>query len=404
MKLGRRTNGCIRIACLAALSIACAGQALSAPAEVTPDLTPARTEHKRAASDGKLPLPGTPDLAKFDERLATRGLPAEASVMIRIFKAESELEIWMSRGGTATDYVLFATYPVCYWSGTLGPKLKEGDRQAPEGFYTVTLPQAYPNGARHPEALNLGYPNAFDSLHARKGSYILIHGGCASIGCFAMTDAVNKEIRTLSLRALNQGQAYIPIHVFPFRMTEANIAHYDKPEVHDFWQNLKVGYDVFERTHRPPRVSVCEQRYDFDPTDALGAANPGPVSVCPQTQEIIDGIARINKLVLEQAVPSAAAPTTKSALGTFPYRTSAMQPAELVNRGPNALRQIAPAILIPGLSPTLTRPIACSFALPSCRRYAALRERLAHEAVVAQNDAADEKKKSRVVHHKRKHH
>ena len=404
MKPGLRTSRRIVVACLAALLLGRASGLCAAPLDGAPDITPVRTEHKRAASDGKLPLPGTPDLAKLDERLAKKGLPSDASIMIRIFKAESELEIWMSRGGGSAEYALFAAYPICYWSGTLGPKVKEGDRQAPEGFYTVTIPQAYPNGQRHPQALNLGFPNSFDLLHAHHGSYILIHGGCASIGCFAMTDAVNKEIRTLSLRALDTGQAYIPVHVFPFRMTQENLARYDKPELHDFWQNLKDGYDLFERTHRPPRVSVCEARYAFDPTNALEAANPAPISVCPATQELIDAMARINKLVAELEITAPAPPTTKAALGTFPYRTSGVQQADVMSRGPNSLREIAPSALLPGVSPTLTRPIACSLALPSCRRYAALRERLAHEAVVAQNDPPAEKKKSRVVHHKRRHH
>jgi murein L,D-transpeptidase YafK len=408
MKRGLRTSDRIVVACLAALILGRAGGLCAAPLEGTPDIAPDRVEHKRAAADGKLPLPGTPDLAKLDERLAKRGLPSDASIMIRIFKAESELEIWMSRGGTGARYALFASYPVCYWSGTLGPKIREGDRQAPEGFYTVTLPQAYPNGQRHPQALNIGFPNSFDVLHARHGSYILIHGGCASIGCFAMTDSVNKEIRTLSLRALDSGQAYIPVHVFPFRMTDANLAHYDKPEVHDFWQNLKEGYDVFERTHSPPRISVCEARYAFDATGALEGANPGPIAVCPSTQALIDAMARINRLVAEQGGPLPVPAATKASLGTFPYRTSGVQEANLTSRGETFLRQIAPATLTPGVNAALTRPFACALALPSCRRYAALRERLASEAVVAQNDASDEKKKTRAVHHgqqhKRKHH
>ncbi|MEI9901999.1 MAG: hypothetical protein WDN31_19960 [Hyphomicrobium sp.] len=117
-------------------------------------------ERKRANSDGKLPLPGTPDLGRLDERLAEKGVAPDASVLIRVFKAESEMEIWT--GDQNGNYSLFATYPICYWSGTLGPKVKEGDRQAPEGFYTVTMEQAFHKGARWPLALDIGFPNAFD--------------------------------------------------------------------------------------------------------------------------------------------------------------------------------------------------------------------------------------------------
>ena len=69
-------------------------------------------------------------------------------VLIRIFKAESELEIWMQKD---RSYVHFATYPICYWSGKLGAKLREGDRQSPEGFYTITPNQLH-EGGRWPRA------------------------------------------------------------------------------------------------------------------------------------------------------------------------------------------------------------------------------------------------------------
>ncbi|MGZ5889256.1 MAG: L,D-transpeptidase family protein [Hyphomicrobium sp.] len=169
-----------------------------------------RAEHRRLASEGKV-LPGTPDLTKLDERLAAAHVTRDASITIRIFKAESELEVWMTTN--TGEYTLFATYPVCFWSGTLGPKLKEGDRQAPEGFYTITSPQTHREGARWPVSIDLGYPNSFDKVQQRDGSAILIHGGCASIGCFAMTNPVNDELNKLVSRALNGGQVYVQIHV-----------------------------------------------------------------------------------------------------------------------------------------------------------------------------------------------
>ncbi len=190
-------------------------------------------------------------------RLSQKGLAFGNPVMIRIFKAESELELWMQKDDR---FELFATYSICKWSGKLGPKQHEGDRQAPEGMYAVGMPQIHRKG-RWPRALNIGYPNAFDRAMDRTGSYILVHGGCSSIGCFAMTNQQMEEIYRLSEEALKQGQTHIPIHVFPFRMTETNLKAYSDSRWQSFWRNLKDAYDVFERTRVPPQVSVCGKRY-----------------------------------------------------------------------------------------------------------------------------------------------
>lgn len=366
-------------ACIGVAVLAQTGAAAALPLDAK-DVTAIRTERKRAASSGKLPLPGTPDLTRLEERLARRGLPQEAAIFIRIFKAESELEVWMSRE-RGTTYTLFASYPICYWSGELGPKLKEGDRQAPEGFYTVTLPQANPNGRRWPKALDIGFPNAFDKVNARSGSYILIHGGCASIGCFAMTNAVHNEIRTLTVRALEAGQAYVPVHVFPFRMTQENLARFETPELRPFWRNLKDGYDVFERTHRPPRISVCGKRYTIGPSDRLEAANPGPIAVCPRTELAIAELADINARVAKQNVLSKPAAQAKAALATAYLGRLGDAPA--VADEPNGERGLAPQPLPPGTSPLLTRTLPCSLAVVGCRKYDALRARLVQQASLA---------------------
>ncbi len=387
-----RSSRVVRALCAGVVTLAFAQSALALP---TGDLS-VRAEHKRAAADGKLPLPGTPDLSHLDERLAKKGVPEDAAILIRIFKAESELEVWINRGGGGR-YALFATYPVCYWSGTLGPKLREGDRQAPEGFYTVTLPQANPGGARWPKSLNIGFPNSFDTLHARTGSYILIHGGCASIGCFAMTNGVNKEIHALAVRALDAGQAYVPIHVFPFRMTDANMARYDTPPLRSFWRNLKQGYDLFERTRRPPRISVCGSRYDFEATDALEAANPTPIAVCPRTLTVLEELAQIKSSVAEEAGPLPSPEKTQLALAGA--QLGALAHGNLIERGPDSMQQLAPRYFVPGANPALMRPLACSLALPSCRKYAALRERLLQKASVALDPPVVKKK-----HYKRRYH
>ncbi len=209
------------------------------------------------ASDQRLPVLGALQTDDRDRRLAERGMAAGSPVMIRIFKAESQLELWLEKGGR---FELFATYPICYWSGTLGPKLHEGDKQAPEGFYSVGMPQIRRRG-RWPRSLNIGFPNALDRAYARTGSLILVHGGCTSTGCYAMTNPVMEEIYALSEQALKRGQDRIQVHVFPFRMTEHNVSAHADHEWHGFWLNLKEAYDLFERTRVPPKVSVCGKKY-----------------------------------------------------------------------------------------------------------------------------------------------
>jgi murein L,D-transpeptidase YafK len=244
----------------AALAVILGTASASAVSIELNDVAPDRIERQRAAAEGRLPLPGTPSTKYLNERLAGMGLKAGAPVLIRIFKASSELEVWMERDGV---YVLFATYPICHWSGTLGPKLREGDKQTPEGFYTLTSRQLYRLG-RWPFALNLGFPNAFDRKQKRDGSYILLHGGCSSVGCVAMTEPVIAEVYGLVKAALRGEQRHVPVHVFPFRMTEENMAAHRGGDWAGFWANLKEGYDSFERTRRAPRISVCEGRYRIE--------------------------------------------------------------------------------------------------------------------------------------------
>ena len=245
------------------------------------DEAPDRIERQRMAAMGRLPLDGTPDVSKFNERLAAKGLTAGSAVFIRIFKSQSELEIWMEKDGT---FQLFDTYPICHWSGTLGPKTHEGDKQTPEGFYTVTSRQLHRIG-RWRQALNLGFPNAFDQSLNRDGSYILVHGGCSSVGCFAMTNPVIEEIYILTSAALRAGQRHVPVHVFPFRMKDTTLEKYKDSEWHPFWTDLKAGYDAFEKTKRPPQVTVCKGRYIVNDasTGPLEAGAKSPLAVCGPT-------------------------------------------------------------------------------------------------------------------------
>ena len=161
---------------------------------------------------------------------------------------------------------LFERYQICKWSGVLGPKLTEGDKQSPEGFYAIGGDQLRRKG-RWRRSMDVGYPNTFDKAHGRTGSYILVHGGCSSVGCYAMTNAVMAEIFALSEQALRAGQPRLEVHVFPFRMTETNLAVQAKSAWLEFWQNLKEGYDAFEDTRLPPRIGICDRRYviEFSP-------------------------------------------------------------------------------------------------------------------------------------------
>jgi murein L,D-transpeptidase YafK len=231
-----------------------------------------RAEHQARYRAGQ-PLAGTPDLARLDQRLAAQGVKLGDPVMLRLFKLESELELWVEKDG---HFVRFATYPICLWSGRLGPKLKEGDRQAPEGFYTIASEQLNPNSRWH-RAFNLGFPNVFDKSKGRYGSFIMVHGGCSSIGCYAMTDPVVDELWRFVTAALDAGQERVPVHVFPFRLTDGNLKSRKSSQWAGFWGDLKKGYDLFERTRLPPVVSLCNGRYAFAPGS--------PTTVCSPVEE-----------------------------------------------------------------------------------------------------------------------
>lgn len=180
-----------------------------------------------------------------------------APLYLRIFKEESELELWAS---TNQGYQLLRRYPVCTWSGALGPKQREGDGQSPEGFYSVGAGQLNPRSNYH-LAFNLGYPNAYDRAHQRSGSYLMVHGNCVSIGCYAMGDANIEEIYSLMAAALSAGQTAVPVHVFPFHYRAGwQQRHQDSPWI-DFWRQLEAGYRAFEAGGRPPQIRVQSGRY-----------------------------------------------------------------------------------------------------------------------------------------------
>ncbi|CAM5604783.1 murein L,D-transpeptidase YafK [Aquamicrobium terrae] len=214
-------------------------------------------------------------------QMRAKGMNKNAPIMARIFKEENTVEIWKQK--TNGRYDIIATYPICKWSGKLGPKYTEGDRQAPEGFYTVRPAQMNPRSNYH-LAFNIGYPNAYDRVNGRTGSNLMVHGACSSSGCYSMNDPQIEEIYAFGRDAFQGGQTEFQIQAFPFRMTAANMARYRNDPNYEFWKMLKVGYDNFELTKVPPKVDVCEKRYVFNQVAADGQAF-NPAGACPPSTQ-----------------------------------------------------------------------------------------------------------------------
>ena len=197
------------------------------------------------------------------QSLEAKDLKLGSPIFIRIFKESKELELWVKKTNSK-KYSLFKTYEICtYGSNSLGPKLKEGDGIAPEGFYYFNSKSLNPNSNYH-LAFNIGYPNSYDKALGRTGSAIMVHGAYVSIGCFAMGNKNIEEIYTLTHKALVNGQKFIRVHSFPFRMNESSINRFKNSKWNSFWKNLKEGYDFFERNKFPPNSLVKNGRYVFE--------------------------------------------------------------------------------------------------------------------------------------------
>jgi murein L,D-transpeptidase YafK len=213
--------------------------------------------------------------------MKSKGMARTSPVMARIFKEEGKLEIWKQK--TNGRYDVIASYDICKWSGKLGPKYVEGDRQAPEGFYTVRPAQMNPRSNYH-LAFNIGYPNAYDRANGRTGQHLMVHGACSSSGCYSMTNEQIEEIYAFGRDAFRGGQTEFQIQAFPFRMTAANMARYRNDPNFEFWTMLKEGYDQFEVTKVPPKVDVCEKRYVFNRVPE-GTATFSPTAACPPSTQ-----------------------------------------------------------------------------------------------------------------------
>ncbi|MDP3693607.1 murein L,D-transpeptidase family protein [Bradyrhizobium sp.] len=234
------------------------------------------------ASNNRLPAKATQELpAELLSMLRQKQMPKYSPIVLRVFKEEAELEVW--KQDTAGRFQLLKTYPICRWSGDLGPKLQEGDRQAPEGFYRVTPDLMNPNSSFY-LAINLGYPNRFDKANDRDGSFLMIHGDCWSSGCYAMTDEQISEIYSLARDSFRSGRPSFQVQAYPFRLTPANLArHRNNPNM-AFWKMLKIGNDHFETTQLEPKVDVCDRRYVFDAQPPRNSSRPlvfNPTEKCP---------------------------------------------------------------------------------------------------------------------------
>jgi len=200
--------------------------------------------------------------------MAAKDMDLQSPMLVRLFKQEAELEVWkQDRSGR---FALLKTYPICRWSGDLGPKVREGDRQAPEGFYSISPGQMNPQSAYY-LSFNTGYPNAFDKALGRSGSQLMVHGDCSSRGCYAMTDEQIAEIYSLGRESFFGGQRAFQLQAYPFKMTPLNMAKHRNNQNMPFWKMIKEGYDHFEVTRQEPKVDFCEKKYVFDaakPPDA----------------------------------------------------------------------------------------------------------------------------------------
>lgn len=210
------------------------------------------------------------------QALASLGTTAASPMLVRIFKESSELEVW--KPGASGEYQLFKIYSICKWSGALGPKIKEGDYQSPEGFYNVTPAMMNPKSSYY-LSFNTGFPNKYDRAYGRTGTNLMVHGDCKSVGCYAMTDGQMQEIYALARESFAGGNTSFKLELYPFRMTDENMVRFANSPSIEFWRNLKEGYDMLARTKRPARVEVCAGKYAFNVDPAR--VSEDPFAACP---------------------------------------------------------------------------------------------------------------------------
>jgi murein L,D-transpeptidase YafK len=314
------------------------------------------TDNTPYASRAMKPIPEAM-LAEMQKKNMAKDSP----ILVRLFKEEAELEVW--KEDRTGHFALLKTYPICRWSGELGPKIREGDRQAPEGFYSITRGQMNPNSEYY-LSFNLGYPNAFDQALGRTGSQLMVHGDCSSRGCYAMTDEQITEIYALGRESFFGGQRAFQVQAYPFRMTPANLARHRNSPHFAFWKMLKVGNDHFEATHLEPKVDFCEKRYVFDAASPAGSATPlhfNAKAKCPVYEVPREIAVAVNEKerrddiqlaeLIARRVPTA--PVTTGADGGMNPLFAAALGGQEVRDGTGNIRALA---ALPGTAPTIRLP------------------------------------------------
>ena len=209
----------------------------------------AQLTNPRVASAWKLVKP------QVETKLKSTGVSkSDFYLFLRAFKQEKQLEVWVSSSANG-PFSLLETYDVCAASGNLGPKIKQGDQQVPEGVYYID--RFNPQSSFH-LSLGLNYPNSIDRKRSgsqNPGGDIFIHGACVSIGCLAITDTYINELYVLAALAKSGNPQNIPVHIFPFRMNDQAMQLVDRMQANNqwklFWENLAIVYQHFELSKNP---------------------------------------------------------------------------------------------------------------------------------------------------------
>ena len=275
-------------------------------------LTPVRClgeDANQLPAKDPLPAKATKELPReLFSLINQKKMPKLSAILVRIFKEEAELEVW--KQDTTGRFQLLKTFPICRWSGDIGPKEHEGDRQTPEGFYTITPELMNPNSSFF-LAINTGFPNAFDKANARDGSFLMIHGDCSSSGCYSMTDEQMGEIYSLARDSFLGGHPSFQIQAYPFRLTPANLARHhaplNSPTPLVFVERLAADLDLAIRTATSLRTLMLGA--DFLPPAPRG--RPG-LPMTPAVRRVIAAHAAILAILDDDRRPEVVPPIRRA--------------------------------------------------------------------------------------------
>ncbi len=349
------------------------------------------------AKEATLTEPSSPSVAVAKGNLlavefAARNLKLGSPVFLRVYKQSSKMELWVEKG---PRYELFKTYSICRWSGGLGPKMYEGDRQSPEGLYHITAEDLIVNPRWH-RAMNINYPNRFDVINGRGGSGILIHGKCGSVGCFAIQDNNVEEVYDAVRAALHSGQVSIPVLALPFSFAAYAPAVEDTLKLNEFWTDLRRADLLFNRDRVPPTAWVCDGRYYF--ADRRGDSHrhvvhlPGckplnkPITreeaatLSEQSQSVLANSTQRNKWLVSGAGAAGKSLISALAIPAENPRQAVENFAKACNPKQVQCRLLREALKSPAMCPTkyprcrtaqatYTKSVECPLKYPRCRYF-----------------------------------